>query len=143
MTQNDLKPLNWDPDPEIGYSVERRPDGGMNVTFTDLNPATLLHWREFALEHLIDSDRQTRNLYDLRRVETIPTEAVSLAIEANSDPASRNIRLAVVVANESVRRAVFEIAALSTAPGGGSSLQLFTSMDAAEDWLSQPLDTLL
>ena len=49
----------------------------------------------------------------------------------------------LVVANEAVRQAILEIAALSSAPGGGSSLRLFTSMDEAEDWLAQPLDTLL
>jgi len=143
MTQNDLKPLNWDPDPDIGYAVERRGDGGMNVTFTNLDPGTLLHWREFALEHLIDSDRQTRNLYDLRRVESIPPEAVNLAIEANSDPGSRNIRLAIVVANESVRKAVLEITALSSSPGGGTNFKLFTDMEAAEEWLARPLDTMV
>jgi hypothetical protein len=143
MIQDDPKPLNWDADPDIGYTVERRDDGGMNLTFTDLDPKTLLHWREFALEHLIDSDRQTRNLYDLRKVKAIPPEAVNLAIEANSDPSSRNIRLAVVVASEAVRQAVREIAGLSTAPGGGTNLKLFTSMDEAEAWLSRPLDTLM
>ena len=143
MSQHDVKPLKWDPDPDIGYTVKRRGDGGMNVTFSDLDPKTLLHWREFALEHLIDSDRQTRNLYDLRAVASIPPEAVNLAIEANSDPSSRNIRLAVVVANEAVRQAIREIAALSTAPGGGTNLKLFTSMDEAEAWLSRPLDTMM
>ncbi len=143
MTQNDLKPLNWESDPDLGYTVTRRADGGMNVTFIDLNPKTLFHWREFALEHLIGSDRHTRNLYDLRSVKAIPPEAINLAIEANSDPSARNIRLAVVVANEAVRQAILEIAALSSAPGGGSSLRLFTRMDEAEDWLAQPLDTLL
>jgi hypothetical protein len=143
MTQNDTKPLKWDPDPDIGYTVERRSDGGMNVTFMDLDPETLLHWREFALEHLIDSDRQTRNRYDLRAVDAIPADAVNLAIEANSDPGSRNIRLAVVVANETVRTGVLEIAALSTAPGGGTNLKLFTDLDEAEAWLARPLDTMV
>lgn len=143
MTQQDIKPLNWKPTPGIGYTVERRADGGMNLTFTDLNKETLLHWRQFALDHLIGSDRQTRNLYDLRQVETIPAEAVNLAIEANSDPSSRNIRLAVVVAGEAVRESVLEIAALSTAPGGGSNLKLFTDLDKAEAWLTRPLDTMI
>jgi hypothetical protein len=143
MSQKDIKPLNWEPTPGIGYLVERRSDGGMNITFSDLNKATLMHWREFALEHLIDSDRMTRNLYDLRAVMDIPAEAVNLAVEANSDPATRNIRLAVVVANETVRKAVLDIAALSTAPGGGSNLQLFTDLDEAEEWLSRPLNTMV
>ncbi len=143
MTEETKKPLNWEPSPGIGYRVERRRDGGLNVIFTDLNHETLLHWREFALDHLIDSDRQTRNLYDLRQVESIPAEAVNLAVEANSDPSSRNIRLAVVVANEKVRQAVTEIAALSTAPGGGTNLKLFTNIDQAEEWLTRPLDTMV
>lgn len=143
MSQTELKPLNWKPAPGIGYTVERRADGGMNLTFTDLNRETLIHWREFALEHLIDSDRQTRNLYDLRQVAEIPAEAVNLAVEANSDPSARNIRLAVVVANEDVRQAVIAIAALSTAPGGGTNLKLFTDIDTAEAWLNQPLETLV
>ena len=143
MSQTDIKPLNWEPTPGIGYKVERRSDGGMNLIFTDLSKETLMHWREFALEHLIDSDRMTRNLYDLRAVADIPAEAVNMAVEANSDPATRNIRLAVVVANESVRRAVLDIAALSTAPGGGSNLQLFTDLAEAEEWLSRPLNTMV
>ena len=143
MSQTDIKPLNWEPTPGIGYTVERRSDGGMNLIFTDLSVETLMHWREFALEHLIDSDRMTRNLYDLRAVADIPAEAVNMAVEANSDPATRNIRIAVVVANESVRRAVLDIAALSTAPGGGSNLRLFTDLAEAEDWLSRPLNTMV
>lgn len=143
MNQEDIKPLHWKPAPGIGYTVERRSDGGMNITFSDLNRETLMHWRAFALEHLLESDRQTRNLYDLSDVETIPAEAINLAVEANSDPAARNIRLAVVVANEDVQRRVREIAALSSAPGGGTNLKLFTSRAEAEEWLSRPLDTML
>jgi hypothetical protein len=47
------------------------------------------------------------------------------------------------VANETVRKAVLEIAALSSAPGGGTNLKLFTSLDEAEAWLSRPLDTMV
>jgi hypothetical protein len=142
MTQADIKPLNWEPAPGIGYTVSRRPDGGMSFTFTSLDHATLLHWREFALQHLYDSDRQTRNLYDLSQVKHIPHEAINLAVEANSDPSARNIRLAVVVASEAVRQGIMEIAALSTSPGGGTNLKLFTSLPEAEDWLSRPLESL-
>lgn len=143
MNQEETKPLHWKPAPGIGYTVERRGDGGMNIIFTDLNHETLMHWREFALEHLLGSDRQTRNLYDLSEVEKIPAEAINFAVEANSDPASRNIRLAVVVANEDVRSRVREITALSSAPGGGTNLKLFTSRADAEEWLNRPLDTMV
>ncbi|MEW6713074.1 MAG: hypothetical protein AB1403_24855, partial [Candidatus Riflebacteria bacterium] len=70
------KPLNWTPTPGIGYSVIRRGDGGMTLTFTALDEATLKHWREFALDHLFGSDRRTRNLYDLRAVQNIPEQAI-------------------------------------------------------------------
>ncbi len=98
MSDMAIKPLNWKPQPGIGYTVARRPDGGMHYTFTDVSPATLLHWREFALQHLYDSDRLTRNLYDLRQLDSIPDEAIKIALEANSDPAARHIRVAVVLA---------------------------------------------
>lgn len=135
------KPLKWTPDSNIGYTVQRREDGGMHFTFTDLSVNTLKHWHEFALDHLYDSDRLTRNLYDLRQVETIPEEAARFAVEANSDPAARNIRLAVVVANEKVRQAILEISAL-TAPGG-VEMGVFTDMGDAEAWLNRPLTTLV
>ena len=83
------KPLYWKPQSGIGYSVVRRPDGGMTLTFTELSDATIQHWREFALEHLLGMDRLTRNLYDLRQVKDIPEKAVRAAIEVNSDPAAR------------------------------------------------------
>ena len=66
---NESKPLNWTAAPEVGYSVIRRGDGGMTLTFTDLSEATMQHWHNFALEHLLGSDRRTRNLYDLRGVK--------------------------------------------------------------------------
>jgi hypothetical protein len=140
MSQSDPKPLNWTPDPDIGYTVVRRPDGGMHYTFTDLNPATLVHWRKFALEHLLDSDRLTRNLYDLRQVEEVSEEAINYALEVSQDPSTRNIRLAVVVANEKVRQAVEEIAALANP--GGIEMAIFTDINAAEAWLSRPLTLL-
>jgi hypothetical protein len=140
MSQSDPKPLNWTPDPDIGYTVVRRSDGGMHYTFTDLTPATLLHWRKFALEHLLDSDRLTRNLYDLRQVEEVSEEAINYALEVSQDPSTRNIRLAVVVANEKVRQAVEEIAALTNP--GGIDMAIFTDINAAEAWLSRPLTLL-
>ena len=109
----DLKPLNWSPAPGIGYSVVRRPDGGMQFTFSDVSPATVKHWRNFSIQHLYDSDRLTRNLYDLRQLTEISEEAIRVALEVNSDPSARNIRLAVVVANEKVRQAILKIADLT------------------------------
>ncbi len=136
----ELKPLNWTPAPGIGYSVARRADGGMQLTFTDLSDATLQHWRDFALSHLLDSDRLTRNLYDLREVQDIPEKAVRLAVEVNNDPATRNLRVAVVVASEAVRQKVIEIAALT--PGSGAAVRVFSSMSEAEAWLARPLDQI-
>lgn len=141
MSEMNLKPLNWKPEPGIGYTVQRRPDGGMHYIFSEVNEKTLRHWREFALEHLLDSDRLTRNLYDLRQVKNIPDEAIKIALELNTDPAARNIRLAVVVATEEVRQAVEEIAVL-TVPGG-VEFGIFTDIEAAESWLSRPLTQLI
>ena len=82
----EVKPLNWTQKPGVGFTVVRREDGGMNLTFTDLSDATLNDWRNFALDHLLGSDRRTRNLYDLRAVQEIPEKAIRAAVEANSDP---------------------------------------------------------
>jgi hypothetical protein len=137
MSESDVKPLNWSPDPNVGYMVSRRPDGGMNIRFTALTPATLKHWREFALQHLLDSDRLTRNLYDLRAIEYLSEDAVAYAVEVNNDPSVRNIRLAVVATNEQVSKAVHEIAALTTP--GGVEMAVFHDMESAEAWLNRPL----
>lgn len=136
----ELKPLNWTPTPGIGYTVARRADGGMQLTFTDLSDATLAHWKEFALAHLLDSDRLTRNLYDLREVPDIPEKAVRMAVEVNNDPSTRNLRVAVLVASDAVREKVIEIAAL--APGAGAAVRVFSSMAEAEAWLARPLDQI-
>jgi len=137
MSETDLKPLNWQPDPNIGYTVVRRPDGGMHFTFTDASPKTLEHWRKFALEHLLNSDRLTRNLYDLRQLDSIPEKAIQYALEVNNDPAVRNIRLAVVSDKASVRSSLRRIADL-TRPGG-VEMGLFTTLEEAETWLNRPL----
>ena len=137
---SEQKPLYWKPEPGVGYTVIRRPDGGMTLTFTDLSDATIHHWHDFALEHLLGSDRLTRNLYDLRQVKEIPEKAIHTAIEVDSDPSTRNIRLAVVVANEKVKAAIMEIAA--SAPGSGAAIKLFTDINEAEAWLSRPLDQI-
>jgi hypothetical protein len=140
MTDKDVKPLNWKPEPGIGYIAMRRPDGGMQITFTDASKATLLHWRGFALSHLYDSDRLTRNLYDLRAILDLSEEAIQVALEVNSDPSVRNLRVAVVVANEQVRHAIQQIAALTP---GGVEMDVFTDIDQAETWLSRPLTLVL
>jgi len=137
MSELETKPLNWTPSPDVGYTVERRSDGGMQYVFTDVSHVTLEHWRKFALEHLIDSDRLTRNLYDLRQVSDISEEAVKYALEVGSDPSTRNIRVAVVVANEQVLQSVREIAALMVP--GGIDLAIFTDIAEAEAWLNRPL----
>jgi hypothetical protein len=141
MSDVEMKPLNWTPAPDVGYTVTRRADGGMHYTFTDTKHATLEHWRAFALEHLMDSDRLTRNLYDLRQVNEISEEAIQYAIEVGSDPSARNIRLAVLVANEAVRDAIREVAAL--APPGGVELGIFLDPEEAETWLDRPLTLLV
>ena len=137
----DPKPLYWKAEPGIGYSVVRRPDGGMTVTVTDLSDATIQHWHDFALEHLLGSDRLTRNLYDLRQVKEIPAKAVKVAIEVNSDPAARNIRVAVVVNSDKVANAVRELYYQSL-PETSAAIKIFSDINAAEAWLSRSLDQM-
>ena len=132
-----VKPLNWEPAPGIGYSVSRRPDGGMHYVFTDTSAATMKHWREFGLSHLMDSDRLTTNLYDLRQLDELSDVAIKTAMELNIDPSVRLIRLAVVVSNEEVREGMSKIDALSA--GSGVEMALFTDIDEAESWLDRPL----
>ncbi len=137
----DIKPLNWTPTPGIGYTVVRRGDGGMTLTFTDLSEATLKHWRVFALEHLMGSDRRTRNLYDLRQIKEIPERAIRMAIEANSDPSARNIRVAVVVASEQMVQSIRSVASLAL-PETAAALKIFSDINEAEAWLGRPLDQI-
>lgn len=139
MTQT--KPLNWTPKLGVGMNVIRRADGGMNVTFTDLSEATLKSWREFSLDHLLNADRLTRNLYDLRAVKQIPEAAINAAVEVNSDPSARNIRLAVVVVDEKVAEAIRKVAALAL-PESAAAMKIFTDINEAEAWLSRPLDQI-
>jgi hypothetical protein len=141
MSDVNVKPLNWVADPDIGYTVVRRPDGGMHFTFTNLDHATVEHWRAFAEQHLLDSDRLTRNLYDLRQLKHIPDEAIQIALEVNSDPSTRNIRLAVVVSSEIVRKAVQRIEDL-TVPSG-LEMAVFDDLTQAEAWLDRPLTLLI
>jgi hypothetical protein len=137
MSQPELKPLKYTPGPDVGFTATRRPDGGMHIIFKDARHSTLKEWREFALAHLEESDRLTTNLYDLRQIEDLPEEAIRYAAEVNSDPSVRNIRLAVVVANERVRQRMQEIDAL--AGGYGVEMAIFTNIDEAEAWLARPL----
>ncbi|WKZ36741.1 MAG: hypothetical protein QY332_02210 [Anaerolineales bacterium] len=137
----DSKPLNWTPAPDAGYSVIRRGDGGMTLTFTDLSDATMAHWHKFALEHLLGMDRRTRNLYDLRAVKEIPEKAIRMAVDANSDPSARNIRVAVVVADQSIAEGIRKVAALAET-GLASALKIFTDINEAEAWLARPLDQI-
>jgi hypothetical protein len=122
-------------------SVVRRGDGGMTLTFTDLSDATLNDWREFAMEHLLEAAGRTRNLYDLRAVKDIPEKAITMAVEANSDPSARNIRVAVVVATEAVAGAIRNVASLAL-PETASAMKLFTDINEAEAWLARPLDQI-
>ena len=138
---NPIKPLNWTPKPGVGLSVVRRGDGGMTLTFTDLSDATINDWHEFALEHLLGADRRTRNLYDLRAVQEVPEKAIRMAVEANSDPSARNIRVAVVVADEHVARQIREVGSLALA-GTASAMKIFTDINEAEAWLGRPLDQI-
>ncbi len=138
---DESKPLNWTAQPGIGMQVVRRTDGGMALTFTDLSDATIRAWHDFALEHLLGSDRLTRNLYDLREVREIPEKAIRTAVEVNSDPSARNIRLAVLVANEKVADAIREIASLAL-PETAAAIKIFTDLKEAEAWLARPLDQI-
>ena len=132
---DELKPLNWKQKPGVGFTVARRADGGMNLTFTDVSEATLADWREFAIEHLMGSDRLTRNLYDLRDVQQISEKAIKLAVEVNSDPSTRNLRVAVLVASENVRQSIRDVAKF-----GFVNLQ---SMAEAEAWLMKSMDQIV
>ncbi len=137
----DPKPLNWTSEPGVGYSVIRRGDGGMTLTFTDLSDATLAHWHQFALDHLLGADRRTRNLYDLRSVPQIPEKAIRMAVDANSDPSAWNIRVAVVVASEAVADGIRKVAALADTESA-SAMKIFADINDAEAWLARPLDQI-
>ncbi|HUH99069.1 MAG TPA: hypothetical protein VLZ89_17040 [Anaerolineales bacterium] len=137
----DLKPLNWNARAGVGLNVVRRADGGMTLTFSDLSEATIRAWHDFALEHLLGSDRLTRNLYDLRAVKDIPERAIRTAVEVNSDPSARNIRLAVVVASEKVAGGIREITSL-VLPETAAAIKIFTDINEAESWLARPLDQI-
>lgn len=137
MSQMPVKPLKFNPGPDAGFSAERRSDGGMRIVFHKVDLETLKRWREFAVAHLEDSDRLTTNLYDLRDIPELPEDAVRYALEVNSDPSVRNIRLAVVVSSEQVRDSLRQIDALSA--GYGVEMSIFSNLADAEAWLDRPL----
>jgi hypothetical protein len=62
-------------------------------------------------------------------------------VEANSDPSARNIRVAVVVADEKVAAAIRAVASLAL-PEAASALKLFSDINEAEAWLGRPLDQI-
>jgi len=140
MSSLQLKPFKFTPDPDAGFTAQRRPDGGMHIVFKKVTHITLEQWRRFATAHLEESDRLTTNLYDLRQLPSLSEEAIRYAVEVNTDPSVRNIRLAVVVATEDMRQALKEIDALST--GYGVEMGIFTDIQQAEDWLARPLTLL-
>jgi hypothetical protein len=76
----------------------------------------------------------------LRQVESIPQEAIEYAIELNSDPSARNIRLAVIVASAEVRQGIEKIQSL-TIPGG-VEVGIFEDPESAEEWLSRPISLM-
>ena len=137
----DIKPLNWKAKSGVGLNVIRRPDGGMTLTFSDLSEATIREWHDFALEHLLGSDRLTRNLYDIRAVKDISEKAIRAAVEVDSDPSARNIRLAVVVADEKIAIAIRTIASLAL-PETAAAMRIFSNINEAEAWLARPLDQI-
>jgi hypothetical protein len=136
-----IKPLNWTAKPGVGFSVIRRGDGGMTLTFTDLSDTTVNAWHEFAMDHLLGVDRRTRNLYDLRAVKDIPEKAIRMAVEVNSDPSARDIRVAVVVGSEEAANAIRQVAARAL-PETAAAMKLFTDIIEAEGWLARPLDQI-
>jgi len=136
-----LKPLTWKPQPDVGMNVIRRADGGMTLTFSDLSEATIRKCHDFGLEHLLGSDRLTRNLYDLRAVQDIPEKAIQTVVEGNSDPSARNIRLAAAVASQKVTDGIREIASL-VQPETSAAIRIFSNINEAEAWLARPLDQI-
>jgi hypothetical protein len=135
------KPFTSPPptDPAIGYTVTRRADGGMHYRFTKNDAPTVAHWREFAAQHLLTADHNTRNLYDLRALPALSKEALTAALEMANDPAARNVRTALVVSSAEVAAALKSVMALSE----HGNLSLFTSIEEAEAWLAQPFSRLL
>jgi hypothetical protein len=111
----------------------------MHYVFTHTDAATVTHWRAFAAHHLLAADHNTRNLYDLRALATISLAALTAAQEMMNDPAARNVRTALVVANPAMADLLQGLMALSE----HGNLKLFTDMADAEPWLAQPFSRLL
>jgi hypothetical protein len=77
----------------------------------------------------------------LRAVKDVPEKAIRMAVDANSDPSARNIRVAVVVADQSVADGIRNVAALAET-GLDSAMKIFTDINEAEAWLARPLDQI-
>ena len=71
----------------------------------------------------------------------VSEKAIKTAVEVNSDPSTRNLRVGVLVSQESVRQAIAGVA--SGVAGGGAAIRIFTSMEEAEAWLKKPLDQII
>src|SRR5260221_13964665 len=134
----EVKPLNWTPKPGVGLAVVRRGDGGMTLTFTDLSDVTLNDWHQFAMDHLLGVDRRTRNLYDLRAVKEIPEKAIRAAVDANSDPSARNIRVAAADEDDKVLYPNREGGARALA-GTSSRQKLLTQINAPDAQKARPV----
>ena len=80
------------------------------------------------------------DLSDVTRPE-IPAKAIELAVEVNSDPSTRNLRVAVLVGSEKARQAIMEVAA--GAVGSGAALRIFTRMADAETWLAKSMEQIV
>jgi KaiC/GvpD/RAD55 family RecA-like ATPase len=74
-------------------------------------------------------------------VRELPDKAIKMAMEVNNDPATRNLRVAVLVASESARDAILKVAA--GAVGSGAAIRIFTSMTEAEAWLTKPMEQMV
>ena len=74
-------------------------------------------------------------------VKDIPEKAIRAAVDANSDPSARNIRVAVVVADEAVATSIREIGSQALA-GSAAAMKIFTDINEAEAWLARPLDQI-
>jgi hypothetical protein len=74
-------------------------------------------------------------------VSVITEEAIDYAVEVSSDPSTRNVRLAVVVANQEVRESIEKIASLTTP--GWMEIKIFLDFREAEAWLNRPLTLMV
>ena len=113
-----------------------------------LTGGPVLYARGRVIEDVVETDEQQDAL--MRRLmrtyerftslnTEFPEEALRSAIRLNSDPSARKIRLAVIVANDDVANGIRKVAALGDATFA-ADIHIYTDIDKAEAWLSQPLD---